>query len=193
MFGCRAEGDGEGVGDVRGFGGGLEAEVRFDGVLHLALRGVAVAGEAFLDLVWADLDELKAGVLDGEEDDAAGVGHGDGGGGVFGVGEELFDGDDGGFETGEEEAEVAVEFGEAGGDGGDVEGGSWEGGCVEGGGGGGAAESEDTGFDDGLGGGEGVEAAVAGEAEAGVDAEDAGGSGHWVEGTGRAAGWGRGR
>ncbi len=51
-----------------------------------------------------------------EQDDAAGVGHGDGGGGVLAVDEERLDGDGVGAEAAEEVGEVAFELDEAGGE-----------------------------------------------------------------------------
>jgi len=95
---------------------------------------------------------------EGEEDDPPRVAHDDGGGRVLVVGEEQFDRGGVGAEAVEEVVEVGIEFGEAIRDRGL------------------GIEAEDAGLDEagarGVRGGGGLHAAVAGDAEPGIDAEE---------------------
>lgn len=128
-----------------------------DGGLHLGLGGVAVAGEGLFDLGRAEFDEGQARAASGEEDDPAGVGHDHGGSGVFDVGEDHLDGEEVGFEALDEFGEIGVEFKETVGDRGL------------------GIEAEDAGVDEGEAGpvgGHRFDAAEAGDACAGIDAQD---------------------
>ena len=88
------------------------------------------------------------------------MGHRDGGGGVLNVRENGLDREGGGAGALDELSEVGVELVEAVGDGGDVA-------ALA------AAQAEDAGLDQVLTGDGALDAGVAGDAEAGIDAEDA--------------------
>ncbi len=145
-----AEGDGEGVGDVGGIGGGFEVPEGLDGALHLGFAGVTVAGEGLFDAVGGVLLDLE-GVAGGDEEDyAAGVAHEDGGARVGVMGIELLDGADLGFVFLDQGVEFVFEFDEALGEGGFF------------------GEADDTAVDEDGFYGAVVDDAVTGEAEAGV-------------------------
>ena len=105
-----AEGDGEGVGDVGWFGDGGKIQFVADGFLHLPFCGVAVAGDCLFDLRGGVVHDGDAGLAGGEDDDAAGVAHEDGGRGAFVVGVELFDREDIGLERGDDVGDAVVDF-----------------------------------------------------------------------------------
>jgi hypothetical protein len=137
-----------------------------DGALHGGFTGGAVTGHGLFYALGGEGFDGSAGASGAEEDDASGVGHEDGGARVGVVGVEHLDGDDLGADFGEDFGEFAFEFDEAGGD--------WELGveaddaCVEEVGGAGDAAI--------------LDGTVTGDAETGIDAEDAHGGSvtcHW--------------
>ncbi|MNY35116.1 hypothetical protein D3C86_1695010 [compost metagenome] len=84
------EGEGERVGRVVGPGDALEPEHVPDHLLDFGLLGAAVPRDGQLDLHGGVLGDAAAGLLAGEQDHPAGLGHADDGGDVA-EGEELLD------------------------------------------------------------------------------------------------------
>ena len=72
-----AEGEGEGVGDVVGFGNVRKLQDAFDHDLHLLFLGAPVAGEGLLYLERCVFGESNAKCLKRQENRAAGLTHGD--------------------------------------------------------------------------------------------------------------------
>ena len=113
-----AEGDGEGVGDVGGLGWRFQMPDLLDRALHLGFAGVTVTDDGLLDAVGGELFDADVAPLGGEENDAAGVAHEDGGSGMFVMGVQLFDGADVGFEFLHQLIEFGFQFDQALGEGG---------------------------------------------------------------------------
>jgi hypothetical protein len=112
-----SDGDGEAVGSVVGARNGWEFEESTDHFLDLGLLGAAVAGDGLLDLHGGVFARDEAGLGEGEQDNAAGLADGDGGGDVGGEEKHL---DRGlvGVDLGEHLRELSVERDEALGHGG---------------------------------------------------------------------------
>jgi hypothetical protein len=77
-----AQGDGEGIGNVGGFGKFLQAKLRADHQLHLAFIGLAVAGDTCFNLAWRIAVDVKSMFFGGKEDNAAYLGQTQGGSNV---------------------------------------------------------------------------------------------------------------
>jgi len=157
-----ADGYRECVGNVGRTGRLWQAEVILHAALHLMFFGSAAAGEELFDECGFEFEQGVISLRDGEKQHAASVGHDGGGVGVSGVSEEAFDGDGVGLDAIEQFAKVVIEFFETLADTCGIASLAI-----------GATKTEDASFDEGV-----VadacefDAAVTGESQAGIDAED---------------------
>jgi len=87
-----ADGEGEGVGDIGGVRGKVQAEQRADHALDLFFAGAPAAGESALDLRSVVVEQGKFLLGCAEANDSAGVAHEDGGAGMGVGGVEFFEG-----------------------------------------------------------------------------------------------------
>jgi voltage-gated potassium channel Kch len=108
-----AQGDRERIGDIGRLGGLGEVPDRLDGALHLELSGVAVTDHGLLDAVGRVLLDPQALSLRDEEYYTAGVAHEDGRPWMSIVRIELFDSADVGFVFGDELFQLVLQLGEA--------------------------------------------------------------------------------
>jgi hypothetical protein len=150
------EGDGEGVGGVGWVWGLAQAEEGLDHEGDLVLGAAAVGGDELLD--FQGLVERDGEACVGSGEDGSGTGFADGDGGADVADDEVFDGDFGGMVHADDVGDGFVDAEEALGDGG------------------GGGRGDGTEVDGGVAVALGEDEAVAGDGEAGVDAEDEGAS-----------------